>query len=876
MGVISIVLFVILFIYIININKKIDLLQKDIYKLKRSKYAIEDEAQDQQAISPEIIEETQSVAVKQESLQQISIPQEEVIVVKEDTVDAKIKQSYVPKAKTPSFDLFDVIKNFFTQGNIPVKIGGIVFFFGLAFLANYAIEHNVINIQMRLASIVIVGIVLLGLGWKFRSREGSYGLILQGVGIATLYLVVFAAAKVYLLIDLKVAFVIMFFVVVIGAFLAVRQNSLVLALFAITGGFLVPILTSDNSGSHIALFSYYAFLDAGIVVIAWYRSWRALNLTGFIFTFGIATIWGVLRYDPAFFATTEPFLVLFFLFFLTISILFTWKKPFQIDSYMDSTLVFGLPLIAFALQSSLVHDFEDGVALSAVAAGAIYLLLSKFLFGIEKMRLLAESFLAIGTLFLTMAIPYTFDKDISVVLWTFEASAIIWASLKQDREYAKYFALFLQAGATLVFLLISYDKTFVTPFINILFFEYLLVITSFFITAYLLLKRGTNSFDQEISFVFLLLGIIVWLIAGVIQSQQLVSCEMSHGLLIYITLGGLLLSFVGRALAWEKLVTFLQFYIIVGGVVIFTLAGLYISKHPFTDIGYVALPLFFAVGYYLLYIFDERWIKNIIIHIVQLWMIAILAMLELLYRFLSMTKEEFLLTPQIRDYIGFALAPMIFSFVLLMFNVLPQRFKKYQKDYRLIGVGGILVFLLFWEIGGFFINDFLYFSSYLPVFNLLDIIQIIGLAVMGLWIYKNGVFSKGELRGVVGVFALLIVVFISVIFARSVSYFQGVPYEFDALYGNIYFQAGISIIWSILAMSVMFLSKYIKNRLLWLSGMTLLILVVFKLFFVELSNSGTLERVISFLVVGALMLLIGYVAPIPPKNKIITTGNKGE
>lgn len=349
---------------------------------------------------------------------------------------------------------------------------------------------------------------------------------------------------------------------------------------------------------------------------------------------------------------------------------------------------------------------------------------------------------------------------------------------------------------------------------------------------------------------------------------------MGHGLLLYITLGGLLFAFLSRALAWDKLIVLLQAYILIGGVVIFSLINLYIYEHPFADIGYIALPLFFAVGYYLLYIFDEKWIKNIIIHIAQLWMITFLVALEALYQFTSMVKGEFL-TPQIRDYIGLALAPMMISFVFLVFNFLPQRFKKYHEGYRLVGVGGILVFLLFWEIGGFFINDFLHLPSYLPVFNSLDIIQIIALAVMGLWIYKNDILSRGELRVIVGAFALLIVVFISVIFARSVSYFQGVPYEFDALYGNIYFQAGISIIWSILAMSVMFLSKYMKNRLLWVSGMTLLIFVVLKLFFVELSNSGTLERIISFLVVGALMLLIGYVAPIPPKNKE-TADDKGK
>ncbi|HHO42642.1 MAG TPA: DUF2339 domain-containing protein [Epsilonproteobacteria bacterium] len=863
-------------------------MQKDIYMLKRVKYGTENQTQnkgehetsdDVQSVTPNVSKELESqlelLSRTQDTMssQQIRASQDKMVVVAKEKSKGQVKQHNPPKIQTPSFDIFDVIKNFFTQGNVPVKIGGIVFFFGLVFLANYAIEHNIINIQMRLAGIAIVGAALLMLGWKFRAKEGSYGLILQGLGIATLYLVVFAAAKIYLLVDLKVAFGVMLLIVIMGAFLSVHQNSLVLALFAIIGGFLVPILTSSSTGSHIALFSYYALLDLGIVIIAWYRSWRVLNLIGFIFTFGIATIWGVLRYDPAFFATTEPFLILFFIFFLVISILFTWRKPFQIDSYMDSTLVFGLPLVAFSLQSSLVEHFEYGIAMSAVAVGVIYLLLSRFLFGVEKMRLLAESFLAIGVLFLTIAIPYTLDKDISVVLLTLEASAIIWASLKQNREYAKYFALFLQTGATLAFLMISHEKIFIVPFVNILFFEYLLVMSSLFLTAYLLWKKGTNRSDQEISFVFLLLGFLVWIIAGATQSEQLVNYKMGNGLLIYIAVGALFFSFIGKKLMWQKLIALLQLYVLAGILAMFTMILIYTSKHPFADIGYVALPLFFVVGYYLLYIFDEEWSASSLIHIVQLWMVAVLGALEIEYLFGLLPKTD-IATLKIQSYIGFSVIPLILSFVFLLLKSFPQRFKKYQEIYRFMGVGGILVVLLFWEIGSFFIKDFISVSFYLPLFNPLDVIQSVGIIAIGLWIYKNKILLEENLRWIAGGFALLFVVFISIIFARSMSYYQNVPYEFDMLYHNFYFQAGISIVWSILAMSVMFLSKYIKNRLLWLSGMALLVFVVLKLFFVELSNSGTLERVVSFLVVGALMLLIGYVAPIPPKNKV-TTDDKG-
>ena len=52
-------------------------------------------------------------------------------------------------------------------------------------------------------------------------------------------------------------------------------------------------------------------------------------------------------------------------------------------------------------------------------------------------------------------------------------------------------------------------------------------------------------------------------------------------------------------------------------------------------------------------------------------------------------------------------------------------------------------------------------------------------------------------------------------------------------------------------------------------------LMEISLFLVELGNSGGVARVVSFIVVGLLLLVIGYFAPIPLKNKIAATENQG-
>ena len=59
-----------------------------------------------------------------------------------------------------------------------------------------------------------------------------------------------------------------------------------------------------------------------------------------------------------------------------------------------------------------------------------------------------------------------------------------------------------------------------------------------------------------------------------------------------------------------------------------------------------------------------------------------------------------------------------------------------------------------------------------------------------------------------------------------------------------------------------------NERHVWFVGAGLIAVVVVKLFLVELGDSGGIARIVSFIVVGILLLLVGYFAPIPPKLQI--------
>lgn len=149
--------------------------------------------------------------------------------------------------------------------------------------------------------------------------------------------------------------------------------ALALAVLGVVGGFLAPVLISTGAGSHVTLFSYYAILNAAVFGLAWFRPWRVLNLIGFLFTFVIGIAWGYQFYRPEYFATVQPFLILFFLMYLGISMAFALGQSVRLRSYVDASLVFGLPLVAFPLQTQLVEHFEYGTALSAVVLAITYL-----------------------------------------------------------------------------------------------------------------------------------------------------------------------------------------------------------------------------------------------------------------------------------------------------------------------------------------------------------------------------------------------------------------------------------------------------------------------------------------------------------------------
>jgi uncharacterized membrane protein len=355
-------------------------------------------------------------------------------------------------------------------GNTVLRVGVVLLFLGLAFLLRYATEGVEVPVELRYMGVAASALALLGLGWWLRRRNRSYALVLQGTGIAVLYLTVFAAMRLHPLLDPGMALGLLVAVTLFSAILAVQQNALGLAAAAALGGFAAPILTSTGSGNHVALFSYFALLNAGIFAIAWFKAWRLLNLIGFVGTFGIGFAWGLRSYTTELLSSTQPFLILFFLMYVAIGLLFARRTlrdaadapeargellrwSLRRGDYVDATTLFGPPLVGFGLQVALVRHIEFAAAFSALGLGLFYLLLARVLKARagERALLLVETCLALGVVFSSLAIPLGLDARWTAAAWAVEGAGIFWLGLRQGRPLARAFALLLQVGAALAF-----------------------------------------------------------------------------------------------------------------------------------------------------------------------------------------------------------------------------------------------------------------------------------------------------------------------------------------------------------------------------------------------------------------------------------------
>ncbi|MBA1149403.1 DUF2339 domain-containing protein [Ectothiorhodospiraceae bacterium WFHF3C12] len=761
----------------------------------------------------------------------------------------------------------DWLRGFFFRGNPIVRIGVVVLFFGVAFLLKYAADQSLLPIEARLSAVAVGGLGLLSLGWWLRGRNAVFAMTLQGGAVGVLYLTVFAAARLYDVVPMGFAFAVMVALVALSAVLAVLQNAMALAAFGTAGGFLAPVLVSTGEGSHVGLFSYYALLNVGILGIAWFRAWRVLNLLGFAFTFVIGAVWGYGYYRPAYFASTEPFLVLFFLFFVAIAVLYAFRQPPRLKGYVDASLVFGVPLVAAGLQAALVRDYAFGMAYSAVVASAFYLVLASALWRSRAagMRPLTEAFLALGVVFATLAVPLAFDGRWTAAAWALEGAGMIWVGIRQGRRLPRAFGAALQLGAG-----VSFGSTVPEPVSG------LLVLNGFYVGCLVLSLGGWVSafwahrgaerlhpWERMAGTVLLYWGFLWWFAGGFGELGRALDWEAATNGAWLLAVASVAASlWLARRWRWPAL-SYTGAALL--PCMLLSAAGV-LALEPHLLVGWGWLPwlALAAVLYLGLAWFGARWPAPLTgtLHALGGWGIVLVLMVESHW-----LADRVLDAADTWVRVATVLPAIVAVFAL---SALIRRgrwpFARQGTLYTQAVAVPLAGLLSLWMLGAAAWDADPAIIGYLPLVNPLELAQA-AVLLGGIMLYSRnaGKLAPEQRRPVQYAFAAMAFVGLTAVLARCVHHWAGVRYTLDGLWASALLQSTLSVFWTVAALGLMAFAARKGLRPVWFAGAALLALVLAKLFLVDLAGVGTVARIVSFLVVGGLMLVIGYFSPLPPR-----------
>ncbi len=401
----------------------------------------------------------------------------------------------IPEAK----DLESII-----GGNWFNRIGILAIILAVGFFLKYAFENQWIGPAGRIMIGIAIGIGFLLGGERLRGRGyRHYAHGLSGGGIAILYLAIFAAFGRYHLIGQLPAFAFMSLITATAVLLSARYDALAIAILGLIGGFLTPILLSTGKDNQTGLFSYIIVLDLGVLALAWFKQWRILNYLAFIATVLMSAGWLSEWYAPEKLWKTIFFFTTLFVIFALLAVLHNviYRRRVRIP---DVALIMLNAGIYFATAYRLLEaDNHRVIGVFAILVSGFYLGLGYLTWQRDREdRYLVLTFIGLASLFLTLAIPIQLDQHWTTMAWAIEGAILVWIAQRTGSRLTYGAALAVFAVALLHWMkfdLIEFSfragEVF-TPLLNKRGASSLVLIAAFAVSIWLLRGSDEDEFTE--------------------------------------------------------------------------------------------------------------------------------------------------------------------------------------------------------------------------------------------------------------------------------------------------------------------------------------------------------------------------------------------
>jgi uncharacterized membrane protein len=339
------------------------------------------------------------------------------------------------------------------------RVGILAVLIGVAWFLKLAFDRNWIGPPVRVWIGLACAAGLIAWSERFRRRGfPAFSYSLKALGTSIAYLSLWAASSIFHLAPSGLIFLAMTAVTIANAVLARRQDSELLALYALAGGLATPALLSLEHSNQTFLFSYLALLNGGAVLLLalrpWKRmAWAALLGTGFYYIGGALS-----ENDSSHLPAAVFFLALFFAAFTAapLLILRRAKSP-------DSLFPVAFPIAnAMATWVALMVLFGAGGQHPArpwvTVALAVACLMSAA--AARRPAALCRTNLGLGIFFVSVAVPLEFHGSVVTLCWLGESLLLVaWAKASEDAALR----VFSTAVLTLAALSLLLDWTAGTP-----------------------------------------------------------------------------------------------------------------------------------------------------------------------------------------------------------------------------------------------------------------------------------------------------------------------------------------------------------------------------------------------------------------------------
>lgn len=347
------------------------------------------------------------------------------------------------KPKKPGFFERNPDLEKFIGENLANKIGIGILVLGIGFFVKYAIDQEWIGEIGRVAIGIVCGGILLGVAHRLRKTFTAFSSVLVGGGIAVLYLTIALAFHEYQLFSQTAAFIIMLVITAFTVVLSIGYNRMELAIIGIVGGFASPFMVSTGEGNYVVLFTYILILDCGMLVLAYFKKWNAVNIVCYAFTVILFGSWLGTKFDgeetPSLVGGAIIFATLFYFVFFAMNIINNLKEKTSFKA-LEISLVLSNAFFYYAAGMVALNNphGENFKGLFTAALGVFNFVFAYVLYKNLKVdKKLVFLLIGLVLTFISLAAPVQLEGNYITLFWAAEAALLLWLSQKSGIRLMK-------------------------------------------------------------------------------------------------------------------------------------------------------------------------------------------------------------------------------------------------------------------------------------------------------------------------------------------------------------------------------------------------------------------------------------------------------